>query len=188
MRIAIDIDRTLLDCDSFLYKILNKIVSKQNVNKKLKYNQINEIEYCKECFLKYFSKIFDYRSYKIVENSSQVINNWFNSGNKIILLSSRPSSRELIKTLLIFFNKFNVKFHQIITQCNNKVLFCKEKNIDILVDNSFDICKNCYDYNIKGIWYNKEKEKYYGKIPIEAITWDEIDLEVSKIIANYKKR
>ena len=45
MRIAIDIDKTIFDCNSFLYKFVNTYLINQDLEKDLKYKEIDSNDY-----------------------------------------------------------------------------------------------------------------------------------------------
>lgn len=186
MRIAIDIDKTLLDCNSFLYKLANQLISKNNNNpKNLKYKSIENIEVYKENLLNKISKIHNHNYYSINENASTIINKWFDEGHEIILLSSRPSSKSLAVVLLYCMEKFNIHYTQIITACNNKPAYCKENDIDIIIDNSFNICKVCSENGIKSIHYLPDEKIEKAKVNsnfIFAKSWNEIEIIVDIIL------
>ena len=188
MRIAIDIDRTLLDCDSFLYKFVNDMFSNQNANRRLKYKNLVITGKHTEGVLKYISRICNHKHYTIMGNAGKIINKWYDNKYEIMLLSNRPGVKALDNTLINCINRFDIKFNKIITQCNNKVLFCKENNIDVLIDNCYSICENCIKNGVTAIWYNKENFKCKNSNVINSNSWNEIDNEVKKILNNKKKR
>ena len=185
MRIAVDIDKTLLDCNSILYKIANFLLPSQSSNAKLKYKKIEEKNKSRKSFLSRISKIHNHKFYYINENAKETIEEWYGKGYEIILLSSRPASRALANALLLCINKFDIHFSQVVAACNNKTSFCKENKIDVIVDNSLDICKKCSADGIKSIFYinNKKKAQRYRKETFSvASTWDEINNIVKSFI------
>ena len=188
MKIAIDIDQTLLECDSILYKIFNKFGSKQDKNKKLKYKDVEEEIISEQTLLNCISKIHNHNYYKIMEDASDIIKKWKAEGHEIILLSSRPSYKSLVNTLLLCVKKFDIKFDKITIGCNNKVLFCLEKKVDVLIDNCLDICKLCCEKGVNSIWYNKEEENVWYRKVNNASSWKEIDCKVTEISKNIRKR
>ena len=184
MKIAIDIDQTIFECDSFLYKIINFIMPGQSEFKKLKYKSIDEDDVSTERLINKISRIHNPKFYSINENANVVVNRLYNDNHEIILLSSRPASRALCNVLMACIKKYDIKFNQIIVECNNKSAFCKENGIDVIIDNSADTCDKCSKNGIFSICYIQDEEKaerYRSASFKVAKSWDEIETIFRKI-------
>ena len=135
MKIAIDLDKTLIDCDSFIYWVANKFFSKPS-EKNLKFNLIftgNEgSDGLISKFLSKFSKMGKPESYFQIPNAIDVVNSWYDKGIEIYILSSRPNFSSLNYALHQYFLKMNLKYSAMIVNCNNKASFCERFNIDLL--------------------------------------------------------
>lgn len=194
MKIAIDIDKTLVDCTSVLYEIINALFSNQDDNKKLKYTNIEKNPIINSKIVKRLNRMYNPKYYSMCDNASEIVNKLYDEGHNIIFLSSRPGGKTLASTLLICINKFDFKYSEIVVSCNNKIRYCKEKDIDLLIDNSYVTCLNsskkgvltiCYLKNSKNIDIEKNDNLYICK------NWNEIGKkveEISKIMQNNKKR
>ena len=153
MRIAVDIDKTLVDCKSLLYKIINAKLSNQNGTKKLKYFEVEDRNPNIKGIISRISRMYKEEYYTMCDNSNEMINKLYDEGHEIVLLSSRPKGKSLISALIKCVNIFDIKFSKIVVSCNNKIEYCKENNIDVLVDNSYITCLNANRRGIKTICY-----------------------------------
>ena len=155
MKIAIDIDKTIFNCNSVLYQMINTYLINQNLNKDLKYKEVdlNEYKAVVGPIIKHISRMHNPNFYKAEKQVSNIMNKWVENGDEIILLSSRPAFKSLVGALLICLIKYNIPFTKLVVSCNNKAIYCKEKNIDVLIDDSHYICNNAKEIGIDTIWY-----------------------------------
>lgn len=191
MRIAIDIDKTIFNCNSFLYKIINTYLINQDLNKELKYKvvDLNVSTYYINNFMKKLSKMHNPDFYSVEENASKIMKKWMEEGNEIILLSSRPAAKSLVSTLLFCLKKYDVPFTQIVVSCNNKAIYCKKDNIDLLIDDSHFICLNAKKIGVESIWYIAKYKDNKDNIPNVdglkiASSWEELDKFIKEKIKN----
>jgi len=187
MKIAIDIDKTIFNCNTVLYKLINTYLINQDLNKKLKYKVVDLDEYSLYInkIIKFFSKMHNPDFYVIEKEASDTIKKWIDKGDEIILLSSRPSAKSLVGALLICLKKYEVPFTQVVVSCNNKASYCKKENIDVLIDDSHYICNNAKQIGIESIWYiakyNNQPEKKPSIDYLKtAKSWKEIDEQLEE--------
>lgn len=178
-KIAIDLDKTLIDCDSFIYWIANKYFSDAVSKKELHYyfvegNYIGNNGLISKLLAR-FSKMADTNSYKQIENAISVVNSWYEKGIKIYILSSRPNFASLNLALKQFFAKSKLKYDGIVVNCNNKAKFCEKFNIDLLIDNSPLICLDASICGIQSVCFNKKINTPKFKDVIFADSWNNID-------------
>lgn len=148
MIIAIDLDKTLFSCESVIYKVLTKIQTPSNINKKLKYKTVPKQNYVNVGWLKTILSIFDPDKYSSSKAAIECINTLHSEDNQIILLSSRPYKiKALRNAALKWLNKNKVHYDSLIFGCGNKAAFCSAFNVDILID---DKLTNCLNANKKG--------------------------------------
>lgn len=179
MKIVVDLDQTLLDCTSKIYQISNRFLSGR-YKKKLNFNVIDPNEKPKK-FLR-ISSMQNADNYFEVENSVEVIKNWFNEGDEIILLSSRPNFSSLNATILDWLGRFEMPYHRLIVHCSNKTLFCQKENVDVLIDNTYNVCKHAAKHNVNVIFYNP-----YTDRDIEEATTVKSWNEIAECVNNLKQ-
>lgn len=187
MKIAIDIDGTLIDCDNFLYRISNKYLSSPTAksNKKLRYSIIENENDDKDGLISNiidkFTNMGKVSSYIGKEDSVSLVNAWHESGIIIYLLSSRPNFASLNRALREFFNKSNLQYSCMVVHCNNKAEFCRQFDIDLLIDNSPAICLSAENEGISTICFSKNLNKKKFQNLCFANDWCEIADIVSDI-------
>lgn len=186
MKIAIDIDKTIIDCDSFLYKILNICQFKQSSNNKLRYKVIDNKIIYEENIIRKINKMFNSEYYYVIDDVVQVINELQANGDEIILLSRRPRIKPLINILLICLYKYNINFSKIIIGCNNKAKYCSNNKVELLIDDSYDACINASKEGVNVIVYSKSYEfNNYKRNSSNnfkvAHNWKEIDKYIKEL-------
>lgn len=187
MKIAIDIDGTLIDCDNFLYRISNKYLSSPTAksNKKLRYSIIENENDDKDGLISNiidkFTNMGKVSSYIGKEDSVSLVNAWHESGIIIYLLSSRPNFASLNRALREFFSKSNLQYSCMVVHCNNKAEFCRQFDIDLLIDNSPAICLSAENEGISTICFSKNLNKKKFQNLCFANDWCEIADIVSDI-------
>lgn len=192
MKIAVDIDKTLVDCKSLLYEIINSSFSGQDGTKKLKYFEVDDTNPNIKGIISRISKMYKVKHYTMCENSSEIIKRLSDEGHEIIILSSRPKGKSLVSALIKCINHFDIKFSKMVVSCNNKSLYCKNNGIDLLIDNSYATCLSTSLKGIKSICYTKilsKNHKEDGNLFI-CRTWNDIEKKVKELseIINNKKR
>jgi len=178
MKIAIDIDNTIFSCDSLLYKYVSNLFVKQKTEKKLSYIEFDSIKpIVYQEGLRLFSKIHNSDYYNQVDNSVTVINLLKSEGHEIFILSARPKDKFSRNVIFNLVNKYGLKFDILALNCKNKVNYCKEREIDVMVDDQYKICQACVNVGINAIWLtdkNKKTENNSNLLYV-ANNWNEID-------------
>lgn len=181
MKIAIDLDQTILDCVSLIYQISNKLIPAK-FKKRLKYAQLDSNNKSGSHLL--ISKMQKAECYYDIEDAIDVINYFFDDGDEIVLLSSRPNFASLNRAVLEILNKLQLPYHSLYVKCSNKTLFCLKESVDVLVDNTYKICKHASDNFINTIFYNPNMLKVDNNSRIvNATSW----LEILKAINKFKR-
>ena len=190
MIIAVDIDMTILACDSLIYQIANDYFS-GHCKPKLTYTSVNDVTITKDKLINKILKTHNYKTYRVLENSTEILKKWMIEKYKIVLLSTRSAKDGLRNALLKCIIKFDIVYDQIILECTNKALYCKENKVDVIVDNSPIVCRNCKKVGVPSICYMpnlKRSEKLKKECLLVATSWDEVEQEVKKINKNKKNR
>lgn len=194
MIIAIDLDETLFSCNSVIYRILNKLQKPSAINTKLKYKQVEKQKNVNAGLLRFFSRMFNPDKYKPLNEAVNCINALYNEGNQIIFLSSRPHFlKNLRNSALIWLEKNNVRYDTLIFGCRNKAAFCKTFNVDMLIDDKLENCRNVnavgtHAINIcsdKNFFKNNPSLKNSDPLLFTSATWSSVYL-LSQMI-KYKR-
>lgn len=145
MKIAIDIDKTIVDCRSKVYQIANK-VEKVIPKVSKKPTEISREEIGK--YRNLFGRMGDPKYYEEIDNCIEVINDFTKRGNQVILLSSRPNMRTFNNVILRWLENHEVNYDLVVVNCADKAKFCEQHKVDLLID---DGVKHCVKTNRKGI-------------------------------------
>ena len=172
MKIAIDLDRTIFYCKSFLYDVANYFANKR-LSKRLSYIVLDRKRVEKPSKLSKVAAFFDARKFIEIENATQVINEWSRSGIEIILLSSRPNWKVMRQLTLDCLDQHKVECSAVIIGCKNKGLFCRENQVDLLIEDGIDICRAASKLQIPTIHFSYNRPKEYAD-QVTAYSWKEL--------------
>lgn len=196
MKIGIDIDDTITNSSIIFikyaieynkkYKIEHKIDTTQlDQNKAFGWNKFHQKRFLKE----YLSKIFD----EVTPNKNSVwaINNLKKQGNKIYFITAR-NEKEAKDTYTItkkWLVKNRINYDELIINCFNKSDICKEKNVDIFIDDNFDNCLKVYNENkINVFMFNTNYNiKYNSDNIVRVFDWMDIYNKIKEEEKNEKK-
>ena len=159
MKIAIDIDNTLLECKSNLYKLIStmeKFVPSHNS----KPNFIANDEKAKNVKVvrNVFGKIGNPDYYKEIDGAGDAINNFCSEGHTVDFLSSRPNVRILNNVVLSWLEKNKINFDFMVVNCSDKAKFCEKYGVDLLIDDSMEKCKSTNDKGVSTILLDTKKK------------------------------
>lgn len=163
MKIAIDIDDTITNTKE-LQLIFWKEYIKKYPNKKYNEELPENINHFGDEYIDHFWD--EYRiplaySITVKKDAKEVINKLREEKHKIIIVTSR-SDRKYInhrKNLLNWFKSNNIQIDELYTGIRNKGIFIKEKNIDILIDDDYNHCKETISLGKKAIMFNNKNNK-----------------------------
>lgn len=189
MRIAIDLDKTIFDCDSVLYNIISSLMSSKKGANRLSYSIVDINQTYGDSFLSVLIKELNHKYYNQIENAIENIKQWHLDGNEIVLLSSRPNLKVLKKMVISWLEDFDVPFTMLVIGCSNKALFCQKYKIGVLIDDSKHNCLNAKKLGVNAIHFrgskkNKTQNDFFEDGIKSLSTWEEIGLCVRQIIEN----
>lgn len=175
---GIDIDQTIITNKSKSYAFSNKFFPIKVSYKKLKYEIVDKSKVNKSnLILRLVLKLLnldDVKHYSEIADSCSIIRQLYNEGNEIFLISSRPNWHGLTNAVLTWCEQNNLSFTHLVVNCNDKIKFCNEYDIDVLVDNSLRICKYANKSDIDSICLkNAKKHKSHDNI-FFAVNWQTI--------------
>lgn len=193
MKVAIDFDKTMFDCNSPLYQVANILFTKQKKDKKLKFDIVNEDDRTKSAVIKSLGKISNPKYFTAIKDSVPTLKSWQDDGATLVVLASRPNLAVLRKTMLYLFKLYDLSFDAIVVACNNKARFCERFNIDLLIDDTYSICEKCRHIDIPSIWFRPSvtefDKSYYDRMRfMVARNWLEIDKFYHKVKDNIEKK
>lgn len=191
MKIGIDIDNTITTTLPILKEYCKKYNEKV-VRRNLKMNEEGfstsnlydwtmeeEMDFCD----KYLEEIV--KKAKIKENASKIIKKLKEEQNYIYIITARrkPHFKNPYELTKNFLDKNSIEYNKLIVECEDKYTFCKENNIDIMIDdepqNINSISKMLPVIVLEGM-QNKDCN---GKNIIKVNNW----IEVYENIKNIKK-
>lgn len=174
MNIAIDLDKTIIDCDSVIFKVACLFAGKQKLKTHLRFTQIyNPHKRVKPSRLIYF---LNADNHYVVEDSISYLTKWHEMGAELFVLSSRPNWK-MIRNLT-YENMENTGLGDIanvVINCSNKAAYCFSHNIDVLIDDSPDICKNAQLLGVKAICFNKKSNGQKNSQEGRIRHWKDLD-------------
>lgn len=158
MRIGIDIDDVITDTSLAIKEFILKYDTDGEISKYIVEIMRGEIP---TPSIKKFIEENGYgifKNTKIKPNASRVINELFENGNEIFIITSRGEKRykNSQKITLDFLKENNIKYTKIFFDSFEKSRICKENDIDVMIDDSAKYCVEIQKENIKSILFTSE--------------------------------
>lgn len=192
MNIGVDIDNVL---SNFNEVLLNDYI---NHDKELRNNGIiNDNVYIRKMFdwseseeKQYYKENIERlsNSFKPIKNCSKFIKKLRDNGNYIYIISGRDNGEysDPYNMTTKWLEKYGIEYDKLIlTNAYNhqeKADICIENNIDIMIDDSINVCIKCTESHIKSLLFNTEYNKNETRFT-RVNNWEEI----YNYINNYKK-
>ena len=168
MKIAIDIDNTILTCRSLIFKLMSVVEKKFSfkITKTPAVFRKGEARiFANQHRNLLFGKMGDIKMYDEIDGAIDVINKLYESGHSIVFLSNRPNIRFLNSVVMNWLEENKVNYDIVVINCGDKVKFCKEHGVDLLIDDSLRNCKAASKAGIKTVLFganDAEHEHYVG--------------------------
>lgn len=192
MRIGVDIDNVLSNFNEVLLndyinhdkRLRNKGIVNDNVyiRKMFDWSEDEEKQYYKDN-IERLAGLF-----KPIKDCSKYIKKLRDNGNYICIISGRDNGEysDPYNMTIDWLKKYDIEYDKLIlTNAYNhqeKADVCIENNIDIMIDDSINVCIKCFLNNIKPLLFNTEYNKSetgYTRVN----SWEEI----YEYITNYKR-
>jgi len=193
MRIGIDIDdTTFLTVKSMLKyaDIFEEEISGDHINRdslgliknryylKVLYGWDEKTKF--DFFNKYYKKVLE--ECIMLPNANTIIQKLKEDGDTIHFITARLMNIKDCDTEQITRNsldKFNIPYNTLNLHVSNKLTFCKEHEIDLCIEDSYETCKELTDNGIKAILMTTKMNSDIdaGEI-VRVNNWDEIYNEV----------
>ena len=183
MKIGIDIDGVILDYERVLktYGDLYDFIELKkdgiiNRNEHYLRNRYDWTEEERMNFInKYFLKLSKQTS--LIPGAKDVINMLQKEGNELIIISARGGMIEEMKDVAIEkFNEEGISFNKYYWKQEDKLEVAKNEKIDVMIDDSYDVCKKLSSNGIKTIYFRDKDMKVLEQNDSlkEVSNWGEI--------------
>lgn len=182
MTIGIDIDDTITDTNELISEIMNK-------------NNLGDVKfdfdaYDSDLIIKYKSIISNnivnvLTNCKLKDNVKEVIDYLRDKGHKILLITSRSNyySDKVYDATIEYLKRNNIYYDDLLFGYSNKVDICLEKNVDIMLDDKYELIKNLENTCVCGVLFLGNHNKIFNHTGYKVSSWNEFKLFVD----NYKK-
>lgn len=166
MKIGVDIDGVILDYERVLktYGDLYDFIELKKdgiINRHEHYlrNRYNWTEEERMNFInKYFLKLS--RQTNLIPGAKDVIHMLQNEGHELIIISARGGMIEEMKDVAIEkFDKEDIKFNKYYWKQDDKLEVAQKEKIDVIIDDSYDVCKKLSLNGIKTIYFRDKEMK-----------------------------
>lgn len=158
MKIGIDIDDTLVNTRELQMIYWKEFVNnnpQEGYNEEIP-NSINDFgdKYVQTFWDAYREQLSFSPTFK--DNTSTILHKLKNNDFTLCIITSRPDKKykDLKIRIRKWFEKNNIPIDIIYTDVKDKGLFCKENNIDILIDDSLNQINSAKTNNVKTILFN----------------------------------
>ena len=183
MKIGIDIGGVILDYERILktygdlYDFIelkkDGIVNRNEHYLRNRYNWTEEerMDFVNRYFLE-LSKITP-----LVPGAKTIINMLKKEGNELIIISARGGMIEEMKDVALEkFEEENLTFNKYYWKQEDKLEVAKRENIDVMIDDSYDVCKKLSSNGIRTIYFRDKEMKLLEQNEYlkEVSNWGEI--------------
>lgn len=189
MVIGIDIDDTTVVTvesmvkygDKYDTEVLNREAKKDNLGKikdryymKALYGWTEEEKFA--FFDMYYKNVLE-ECYPL-PNASEIINKLKQEGNEIIFITARLTNIKNCETENITketFRKYNIPYVKLIMNVDDKLKFCKENDVEVFIEDSYETCKSLQENGIKAYLMTTKMNRNIVDDKIERVSsWDEV--------------
>lgn len=171
MKIGLDIDGVILDYERVLRtygELYNYIELKKggviNRNEHYLRDRYNWNDEERKSFIK-TSFVELSKQTNFIPGAVDVIRMLQNEGHKIVIISARGADmfdfdmEEMIDVAKEKFDKENLEFYKYYWKQEDKLGVCKKEEIDVMIDDSYNTCKNLSENGIKTLYFRDKNMK-----------------------------
>ena len=164
LTIAIDIDNTLIVHKGVVPNMIVKVQSGL-INRKEKKNvRLLESEWMDD-------GLFEATPQEDDEECVKVIRRLAEAGHKVVVLSSRPAVAPVKYLTEMSLEKHLIPYHKLVLNCVNKAEYCKENDIDVLIDDNEITCQRVISKNPEMLVVNFAKGQDGGLAYEKSDDW-----------------
>lgn len=197
MRIGIDIDDTITDmvtmmvkyADIYHVKELRRTKQKENIGYIKSRHYLNALYgWTNEEKMNFFKKYYEDILHECIvrEDAKRVIKKLEKDGHEIYFITARLSNVEGCETEKItkeMLEKSGISYKELIIDASDKPKACNEKNIDIMIDDSYQTCQEMIkEHKVAILITSKLNEKIEVENNVfRAKDWYEIDAFIEQL-------
>ena len=166
MKIGIDIDGVILDYERVLktYGDLYDFIElkKDGIINRNEHYLRNRYDWTDEERMKFVNKYFLKLSKQtsLIPGAKDVIDMLQKEGNELIIISARGGMIEEMKDVAIEkFEEEGIAFNKYYWKQDDKLEVAKKEKIDVMIDDSYDVCKKLSSNGIKTIYFRDKEMK-----------------------------
>lgn len=166
MKIGIDIDGVILDYERVLktYGDLYDFVElkKDGITNRNEHYLRNRYDWTEEERMNFINKYFLKLSKQtsLIPGAKDVINMLQKEENELIIISARGGMIEEMKDVAIEkFNEEGISFNKYYWKQEDKLEVAKNEKIDVMIDDSYNVCKKLSSNGIKTIYFRDKEMK-----------------------------
>ena len=183
MKIGIDIDGVILDYERVLktYGDLYDFIElkKNGIIHRNEHYLRNRYDWTEEERMNFVNKYFLKLSKKtqLIPGAKDVIDMLHKENNELIVISARGGMIEEMKDVAIDkFYEEGLSFDKYYWEQDDKLEVSQQENIDVMIDDSYDVCKKLSENRIKTIYFrDKEMKKLEQNEYVKEVSnWGEI--------------
>lgn len=183
MRVGIDIDDTIANTNELLIDLGLKFDKEYKDGKGFKNKNsylFTDMFYWnnedKDKFLEYFLLNDGFSNIEPKYEAMEVIKKWHDDGIKIYIITYRHvrGNYDIEQITKEWLKKNNFVYDKLITNSGPKGKVCQENKINIMVDDSIDMCNDVKSKGIKVLLFNTNYNQYDKKLK-RVYGWQEID-------------
>ena len=196
MVIGIDIDDTTVVTvesmvkygDKYDTEVLNREAKKDNLGRikdryymKALYGWTEEEKFA--FFDMYYKNVLE-ECYPL-PNASEIINKLKQEGNEIIFITARLTNIKNCETEKITketFRKYNIPYDKLIMNVDDKLKFCKENDVEVFIEDSYETCKSLQENGIKAYLMTTKMNRNIVDDKIERVSsWNEVYEKITNL-------
>lgn len=183
MKIGIDIDGVILDYERVLktYGDLYDFIElkKQGIVNRNEHYLRNRYNWTEEERMNFVNKYFLELSKNtpLIPGAKAVISMLKKEGNELIIISARGGMIEKMKDVALEkFKEEKISFNKYYWKQDDKLEVAKKEKIDVMIDDSYDVCKKLSSNKIKTIYFRDKDMKLLEQNEYlkEVSNWGEI--------------
>ena len=183
MKIGIDIDGVILDYERVLktYGDLYDFIElkKDGIINRNEHYLRNRYDWTDDERMNFVNKYFLKLSKQtpLIPGAKDVIDMLQKEGNELIIISARGGMIEEMKDVAIEkFEEEGIAFNKYYWKQDDKLEVAKKEKIDVMIDDSYDVCKKLSSNGIKTIYFRDKEMKVLEQNENlkEVSNWEEI--------------
>ncbi len=191
MKIGIDLDGVVFDTELFwatyaeLYDCVelnkNSIIKKDEPRVQTKYNWSDDE------LKNFLNKYVDIKDFNIIPGAKEVIDLLKKDGHELIVITARGSFSDIgIKIAKEKLEDANIKFDKYFWGHKDKTEICKSENINIMIDDYYNICEDLSNQGIFSIYLHLLDRKHITEKSNlkEVSNWGEVYRIIKNLTIN----